>query len=155
MPINQLNMRNSIQQNPKQLKVHQVFMKLLSELRSREIPEEIIDLINASIDQLNAIECSDSKYVLQIRSEQNKILQLIEKELKLVTKSHYQNLWTALGMCVFGLPIGVLFSQSLDNMAFIGMGLPIGLVIGIALGQEKDKKAKENGLQLDLEVGEI
>jgi len=58
-------------------------------------------------------------------------------------------------MCVFGLPIGVLFSQSLDNMAFIGMGLPIGLVIGMVLGQEKDKKAKENGLQLDLEVGEI
>jgi len=152
MPINQLNIRDSIQQNPKQLKVCLIFNKLLDELRAREIPEEIKDSINSSIDQLNAIDCSDSKYIMQVRSEQRKILQLIEKELKLVTKSHYQNLWMALGMCVFGLPFGMLFSQGFDNMAFIGMGLPIGLAIGVGVGQDKDKKAKENGLQLDLDL---
>jgi hypothetical protein len=87
-----------------------------------------------------------------IRRTQSRILILIEKELKLVTKNHYRNTWLAVGMSAFGLPIGVVFGAILENMAFIGIGLPLGMAIGIAVGTAMDKKASENGKQLDLEI---
>ena len=77
---------------------------------------------------------------------------MVEKELKLVTKNHYRNTWLAIGMTAFGIPLGIAFGGSLGNMAFIGIGMPIGMAIGIAVGTEMDKKASENGKQLDLEI---
>lgn len=53
-----------------------------------------------------------------------RILKLIEKELKLVPKNSYRNRWMAIGMSAFGVPIGA------------GM----------------DKKAFEEGRQLDMEI---
>ncbi len=55
-------------------------------------------------------------------------------------------------MSVFGVPLGVVFGASFGNMGFIGIGLPIGMVIGMALGVSMDKKAFEEGRQLDLEI---
>jgi hypothetical protein len=37
-------------------------------------------------------------------------------------------------------------------MAFLGIGLPVGMVIGMAVGSGMDKKAFEAGRQLDLEI---
>lgn len=54
-------------------------------------------------------------------------------------------------MAVFGVPIGVAFGFGLSNMAFIGIGIPIGMSIGIGIGAAMDKKAKEEGRQLDFE----
>lgn len=88
----------------------------------------------------------------QIRKIQSGILKLIEKELKLVTKNHYRNTWLALGMAAFGIPLGVAFGTSLGNIAFIGIGLPNGLTVGIAVGTGMDKKAFEEGKQMDLEI---
>ena len=55
-------------------------------------------------------------------------------------------------MAAFGLPIGAGFGASLQNMAFLGIGLPIGMAIGMAIGTGMDKKAFEEGRQLDLEI---
>ena len=77
---------------------------------------------------------------------------MIEKEHKLVTKNHYRNTWLANGMTVFGLPIGVVFGTSLDNMGFLGIGLPLGMAIGMAVGNSMDEKAFESGKQLDVEI---
>ncbi len=57
----------------------------------------------------------------------------------------------ALELAVFGLPLGVVFEASFGNMAFIGIGLPLGLVIGMAVGTGMDNKALEERIQLDLE----
>lgn len=48
--------------------------------------------------------------------------------------------------------MGVAFGASSDNMAFISIGIPVGMAIGIAIGSGMDKKAKEEGRQLALEV---
>jgi drug/metabolite transporter (DMT)-like permease len=69
-----------------------------------------------------------------------------------VTKNHYRNTWLALGMGVFGIPLGVTFGVSLGNMGLLGIGLPIGIVVGLAVGSVLDKKAFEAGRQLDLEI---
>ncbi len=87
-----------------------------------------------------------------IKKKQTRIIKLLEKEVKLVPKNYYRNLWLVLGMVTFGIPIGVAFGTSLGNMAFIGIGLPIGLAIGIAVGSGLDKKAFEEERTLDVEI---
>jgi hypothetical protein len=37
-------------------------------------------------------------------------------------------------------------------MAFMGIGMPIGIPIGLAIGSGLDKKAAEEGRQLDVEI---
>ncbi len=58
----------------------------------------------------------------------------------------------SLGMAAFGLPLGVVFGSSTGNMGLLGIGLPIGMVIGMGVGSKMDKKAFEEGRQLDLET---
>ena len=128
------------------------FEKLINELRIREIPNEIVNSINIDIEQINSISGSNKDLSKQLRNVQSRILTLIEKELKLVTKNHYRRTWLAMGMAAFGIPLGVAFGVSLGNMAFIGIGIPIGIAVGIAIGTAKDKEAHANGNQLDIEI---
>ncbi len=56
------------------------------------------------------------------------------------------------GMSAFGLPIGAAIGISMGNIGLLGIGLPIGMGIGIAVGTALDKKAKEGGKQLEVEL---
>ncbi|MCJ7758626.1 MAG: hypothetical protein MUP24_10810 [Gillisia sp.] len=152
MEIKELKKRLNINQNKKLISAYTQFDKLLSELKKKELPNEIVNSINNEIGQLNSVLDSEKKLRKEIIKAQRSIIKLIEKELKLVTKSHYRNTWLAVGMAVFGLPLGVAFGTSLGNMGLIGIGLPIGMVIGMAVGTGMDKKAFEDGRQLDLEI---
>jgi hypothetical protein len=126
--------------------------KLISALKDKDIPLEIVNSVNKHVEYINSFEGSDKDLSKQLLKTQSKILELVEKELKLVPKNHYRNLWLAIGMAVFGLPLGAAFGLGLDNMAFIGIGLPMGILIGMAVGSEMDKKARQKGRQLDLEI---
>lgn len=152
MIIQELKKRPSIEQNTKLSSAYSQLDKLLNELKKKELPEEILHSINGGIDQINSVKDSEKDLRKQIRKTQSNILRLIEKKLKLVTKNHYRNTWLAIGMAVFGIPLGAAFGTSLQNMAFIGIGLPIGMVIGMAVGSGMDKKAFEEGRQIDLEI---
>ena len=124
--------------------------KLVVELRSRQLPGEIIEKINSEIELVNSSSNSDLKK--QIRRSKANILKVLEKELKLVPQNYYRNMWLVLGMSAFGIPMGVAFGTALDNMGFLGIGLPIGMAIGIAVGSGMDKKAKEENRQLRTEL---
>ena len=152
MEIKELKKRPSIGQNKKLTSTYSQFDKLLNELKKKELPEEIVKFVNDGIKQINSVSESEKELRIQIRKTQSGILKLIEKELKLVTKNHYRNTWLALGMAAFGIPIGVAFGMNLGNTSFLGIGLPIGLGIGIAVGTGMDKKAFEEGRQIDLEI---
>ena len=152
MEITELHKRPTIEDNTRLNRKCIQFEKLLNELKTKELTNEIVRSINEDIKQLNAITNSEKELGKQLRKRQTRILRVIEKELKLVTKNHYRNTWLALGMSAFGIPLGVAFGASFGNMAFIGIGLPIGMTIGIAVGTGMDKKASENGKQLDLEI---
>jgi hypothetical protein len=152
MEIKELKKRPSIDQNTKLISAYAQFDKLLTELKKKKLPEEIVNSINNGIDQINSVSESEKELRKQIRVSQSSTLKLIEKELKIVTKNHYRNTWLAVGMTVFGIPLGVAFGASLGNMAFLGIGLPIGMAIGIAVGSGMDKKAFEEGRQIDLEI---
>ena len=151
MKLKELNRNKNIESD---LKLNKVFVKyenLINELNTRELPEEIVNTINDGTETINSSAVSGKELRRLIRETQLKILKVLEKELKLVAKNHYRNLWLALGMSVFGIPLGVAFGGGSGNMSFIGTGMPIGMVIGIVIGSTMDKKAFENGRQLNVE----
>ena len=130
----------------------QTLGKLIQELNKKTIPEETTGFINKKIDEINEFSGSEkalSKHLLKVLSS---ILKEIEKKLKLVPKNHYRHTWMAIGMAAFGIPTGVAFASAMGNMAFIGIGLPIGMLIGMSVGTGLDKKAFEKGNQLNIDI---
>ncbi|EPR69603.1 glycine zipper family protein [Cyclobacterium qasimii] len=150
MKINPLKPRPEISNKPKLHKVYTQFEKLIEELKGIALTDKIIVFINASIDELNLI--SNEKLRSQTKKKQSKIITLVEKNLKIVPINHYRNTWMAIGMAAFGIPLGAALGASLGNMGLIGIGLPIGMAIGLAVGTGMDKKAQEEGRQLNLEL---
>ncbi len=146
----ELKQRADIDENAKLNTAYNQFEKLISELTNKELPSKIVDFINVNIEELNLVSAKELKN--QLRKRQAKIIMLLEKELKIVPKNHYRNTWLAIGMAAFGIPFGVAFGAILGNMAFLGIGLPIGMVIGIAVGTGMDKKAFDEGRQLEVDL---
>jgi hypothetical protein len=151
MEIHELNKRPNIEQNIKLNKKFIQFEKLIFELKTKEIPNEIVIFINKNLEEINSLSYSEKELKKQINKTQTKILKLIEKELSLVTKNHYRNTWFILGMAI-GVGICMSIGSSSGNTSLLAVGIPLGFTIGIAIGTSKDKKAKDNGLQLDIEI---
>lgn len=152
MDIKELKNRPDLSDHEKLNTSFTQFNKLLMELRDRKLSPETVKSINSEIDRVNSVTESDKELSKQIKVAQSHIIKLIEKKHNLVTKNHYRNTWLAVGMAAFGIPLGVIFGISLGSMAYLGLGLPIGIAIGIAVGTEMDKKALEEGRQIDLEL---
>ena len=151
MEIKDLHKNPNIEHHKKLNTIFGDLEKLIYELRKRKIPSQIVISINQYIDDINSFPKSNKKILKQLKKTRSDILKLIEKELKLVPKNHYRNMWMAIGIGTFGIPIGIAFGASLGNTAFIGVGIPIGMAIGIGVGPAMDKKAFDKGNQLDLE----
>jgi hypothetical protein len=144
--------RNDISENLKAQKAYVKFAELLKELKSKDLPTETVILVNAELDKLNLIFSTDKKFFRLIKDKENKILRLIENKHKIVPINYYRNLWMLLGMSSFGIPLGVVFGFSIGNLALLGIGIPIGMAIGIGFGTYLDKKANEEGRQLQYKV---
>lgn len=123
----------------------------LDALEKMALDQALIDQINVDIRDCNQ-EQDAKQFLLKIRKTQTKIINLVEKEAKIVPIGFYQKRWMVLGMAAFGIPFGVVFGSIFGNMAFIGIGIPFGMAIGIALGTSQDGKAKKEGRQLDVRV---
>src|SRR5690606_18348317 len=87
-----------------------------------------------------------------VKNKQTEIIKLMEKELKMVPKNYYRNLWLALGMSAFGLRLGVAFGSIMGNMGLLALGIHIGMVLGLVVGKRMDTKALEEGRQLEIEL---
>lgn len=57
-----------------------------------------------------------------------------------------------LGMSVFGIPLGLGFGLSIGNFGMLAIGIGIGMAIGVGVGTSMDKKAFNEGRQLDFEA---
>ena len=152
MEINELKKRKGIGENKQLIDAYIQFEKLLTQLRKRKLPDEVVQAINTNIDLIDPDPGTEEDLRKQLRKTQSDILRLIEKELKLVPKNHYRNVWLALGIAAFGVPLGVVFGASLGNMGYLAIGIPFGLSIGLAIGTGLDKKAADEGRQLDVEI---
>jgi hypothetical protein len=151
MKIHELNHRSD-NENFKLNEVYAQFRKLLIELEKRELPDEIVVSINKDIDEINLNTDVGTELRKKIKQRMQRIIKLLEKNLKIVPRNYYRNMWMMVGMAVFGIPMGVVLGSSLGNMGYIGIGLPIGLAFGLGVGHGMDKKALKEGRQLDLEI---
>ncbi len=151
MEIKELKSIDITNTDDKSIKTYNQFVEFIGELRTRDLPENIKNDINISIDKINYSILTEKELIKSIKKEQTLIIKQIEKELKIVPKNHYRNLWLVLGMSAFGLPLGVLFGISLGNIGLLGIGLPIGMVIGMLFGSRLDKKALNEGRQMNIE----
>ncbi len=149
MPLIPLAFHPSFEENPKLAKASHNLSLLLAAIEQKTITPGHEQKINEIITGANNFSGPDPELAKQLRSAQTGILRLLEKDLQLVPKNHFQTQWIGIGMAAFGIPFGVAFGAALGNMAFLGIGLPIGLAIGNAIGMSKDKQALAEGRQLD------
>jgi len=152
MEFVELKKHAKFDQNKKLVKVYTNLDNIINELKNRDVSTAIVVIINNDIEQINAFFGSQRQLLILMRKTQTKIIQLLEKQLKLVPQNHYRNLGFALGMTVFGTPIGVALGTFFGNMSFLGVGISTGLAIGIAVGTVMDKKALKEGRQLNIEM---
>lgn len=125
---------------------------LLHQLEKKTLSDEVVRSINQDIEELNATTATDSSLRKLAKQKQANIVKLVEKQHKIVTKNYYRNIWLPLGMSAIGLPIGTLFGLLMGNMGLLAIGLPIGMGIGAVVGANMDKKAADEGRQLDIEL---
>jgi hypothetical protein len=144
--------RPHILENSKVLSRYHQLGELLKSLEKRVLPNEITDFINQNIELLNSVADSEKYFAKKIKETENEIVKYIEKKINVVPKNHYRKRWLSLGIGAFGLPIGVAIGSVSGNMGVLGAGLPIGMGIGIAVGFSLDKKAFNEGRQLDFEI---
>lgn len=150
MNITSLELSTDINSNSNLKERVEHFEILLNELRKKALPDALIQSINKAIEEIHTASSQEAQLKNVLRKKQSSIIKMLEKEMKLVPKFYYRNLWMVLGMSAFGIPLGVAFSMSIKNMAFIGIGLPIGMAIGMIVGTNMDKKAFAEGRQLDV-----
>lgn len=100
------------------------------------------------IDIINSVSENENQLSKQIRRTQSSVINIIQKDLKLVTINHHRRTWLALGIAIFGLPLGIVIGTTLGNMGLLSLGMLIGIAIGLAM----DKKALKEGKQIDLEI---
>ena len=144
--------RQHILENTKALSRYHQLGELLKALEKRELPNEIIDFINQHIELLNSVSDAEKYFAKTIKEKENEILKHIEKKTNLVPKNHFRKRWLSIGSGAFGLPIGVVLGAGSGNMGLLGAGIPIGMGIGIVVGSSMDKKAFNEGRQLDFEI---
>jgi len=72
LEIQELNKRPNIEQNIKFKRVFIQFEKLIFELKTKEIPEEIVIFINKNIEEINSFSTSDKELKKQIKKNANK-----------------------------------------------------------------------------------
>lgn len=144
--------RQKITENIKASNQYKQLGALLIALEAMQLPKETTDFIDEQIEQLNAISDTDKSFVKAIKEKENKIVKWLEKKHKIVPKRYYQTLWMVLGMSAFGVPIGAAFGISMGNIGLLGIGLPIGMGVGVGVGAYLDKKALNEGRQLNIDL---
>ncbi len=144
--------RPNIAENYISTSINKQFGELLNLLEQRELPDEIVKLINQEIKKINSISNADKNFMKTIKKTENSITKLVEKRLKIVPKKYYTKQWLILGMIIYGPPMGLFLGLILGNIGFLGIGFPLGMAIGLVIGSNMDKKALNEGRQLDIEI---
>ena len=152
MPLIELKEKERLYENNKVYLQHTQLRVLLHELAEKDLTLEMVETINQDIVVVNDHDLTSNGLSKLLKTKQTKILKLVDKELKLVPKDYYRNLWQITGMSAIGLPIGAAIGVLVNNMGLLAVGLPIGMGIGILIGVRMDKKALEEGRQLHTEI---
>ena len=137
-------------ENTRLQKAHQQMTGLIAALNKREVPQDIVNEVDITIANLNAFTGDEKQFARELNQAYQRILKLVQEKLNWVPKDFYRNQWMALGLSVFGVPMGVALGYALDNMAFMAAFFPLGMIMGMGVGSSMDKKAAEEGRVLDV-----
>lgn len=152
MEINRLALKTEQINTEKIKNIYFQFDAILENISKKKLSETVIKEINSQIETVNATQLNGAELQKYLKKMQTEMLKYLEREMKMVPKNYYRSVWIGVGMAAFGLPLGSVFGLLLDNIGFLGLGLPIGLAIGAALGSSMDKKAQTEGRQIDVEI---
>ena len=154
MNIIELKEREDISGNVKLSRIYIQFQELLKELRKRELSEKVIDFVNQSIEDLNSTILTGDDLRKSVKRKQTEIINLLVKELKIVPKHYYRNLWY-----IFTVPFVFLgFHIGRDTGGLLGIVMGIVMTILFVflmvyvLGAGLDKKAFKEGRQLEVDL---
>ncbi|WP_114750938.1 hypothetical protein [Pleomorphovibrio marinus] len=151
MNINTLKERDVASWDSKLVRIYNQFRELLSELNKRELSPNVVESINRDVDEINSTTLTGKDLRDFVKEKETKILNQVEKELQLIPKNYYRNLWLGFGIPI-GLSIGMTLGFSLGNISLYAIGIPIGMAIGMLVGSQMDKNALVEGRQLDFEI---
>tara|TARA_R100000935_G_C2835473_1_gene167843 strand:- start:2102 stop:2563 length:462 start_codon:yes stop_codon:yes gene_type:complete len=129
----------------------QKFDVFLEELNKMELPPEVVVSLNTQLENLPLFSGSEEQFLIKLKNTKMVLLKILYQEVHVVPKSHYRDLWMALGLSIIGIPIGILFFLFLDNSIYIAIGIALGFVIGVLIGNYLDNQAEEEGRQLSKE----
>ena len=121
---------------------------LIDALNERDLPNDFLESA-ADILTPEPVSATNSPDLDKaIKAKRVQLLRLAQVKMNLSAPGHFRSQWTALGMTVFGVPIGLALSTATGNFGLLAVGLPIGLSMGIAIGSSMDTKAKQENRQL-------
>lgn len=152
MEILELNPKTDLGSDTKLSAAYSQFSDMVKAVKEKELNPTVVAALNDGIQSINSTLLTGKDLTKLIKTKQQGILKLLEKEQKIVPKNYYRTMWMLLGMTSFGLPMGVAFGMAMGNIGLLGLGLPIGMAIGLAVGTSMDKKALTEGRQLAFEV---
>ncbi|MEC7754645.1 MAG: hypothetical protein VYB44_11505 [Bacteroidota bacterium] len=144
--IEELQVRAEGTNNPHLKEALEKVIALLKHLDQRGLAPQAFSNELATLKKQLACDTKPS----QIRAFYNMLTDRLRKKHGLTVPHFYRNLWMGIGMGVFGVPLGTVFSSLLNNFAFVGIGIPVGMSIGMAIGIQKDHQALAEGRQLNI-----
>lgn len=151
MKIERVNRVEGIGTKRKLVKAYNALEGLIEALNKKEVPKNVLEEINNKVKEINAFTGSHKRLTKLIKKSDKDIETLVGTEFGWVKKSYYQGLWT-----VYGMLAGVVFSTIFTQLGFdetwnsYGLAIPMGLIFGMLAGKNKDTRAAEDGLQLDI-----
>jgi len=151
MDIRNLPLEEENISDEKARKNYRELSQLLQLLRETELSEHVILTINEEVKGIEGLSPQDKGFRSGVKKAKSAIFKILVKDARLVPRNYYRNQWTGLGMTVFGLPLGLAIGFGTNNGAFLAVGVAMGMAIGVAVGNSMDKKAEEEGRQLDIE----
>ena len=147
-----LKERDDIYGNVKLTSFYEQLQALMLSLKKRKLPSTVSRAIDLNIKDINASYLEGDELAKYLKSKQTEILDILEKEAKLVPKNHFRNRWLGFGICMYGVPLGIVCGMIFDSMWFFPIGLPLGMLLGLATGVSMDKTALKEGRQLDVDI---
>jgi hypothetical protein len=117
---------------------------LLEALSPFEVGEKS-KIVISSYNQKHGEASTASEAGKQLRKANLALQQSLVKNDKLFRQNYNRDTWIAIGVGGIGVPIGLVIGTALGSMGFIGLGMPIGMVIGILIGRNLDQKAEKEG----------
>ncbi|MCL2028427.1 MAG: hypothetical protein FWG79_08085 [Bacteroidales bacterium] len=161
MNIIELKEKPNISNDVKLDRIYAVFQNFLEELRKRDWSNHPIEAvnrdaeaINRDIEKINSSSYTSNALRNLLKYKLGNIIMILRQNHKVVPQNYYRNQWTILTvipLCPFILWITTTTTMNdWIPSVIISMGLIVAFIIGRSVAKNKDRKAFEEGRQLNI-----